>query len=360
MTSQANQASQQAQGFEAGGPWFRAGAGSRIAAAARSWARAAWAVHAPLALITVASAALLAASFVLGLIDGRQVLAAPVWMKPAKFAASVGLMAPVVAWIVGQMTGAPARRARRIRRAGTVIAVVAALELLVITVQAVRGVPSHFNNATAIDAALFSFMGASISILWIAELVIAAATFRHTFKTPARTWAIRLGLAASLLGGAVGFVMPRPTGAQMQSLRAGRPTPMVGAHAVGVPDGGPGLPMTRWSVEGGDLRVPHFIGMHALQVLPIAAWLLERRRRRAAAGAPVILLGAAWIALTLATLAQALRGRPVVSFDASVAGAALLVAIAVAHLARPAADAHQPVGRTSSGARSDVERVALG
>jgi hypothetical protein len=68
--------------------------------------------------------------------------------------------------------------------------------------------------------------------------------------------------------------MPRPTPAQLDAMRAGKPPAMMGAHAVGVADGGPGLPVTRWSTEGGDLRVPHFIGIHALQLLPLVGWYL--------------------------------------------------------------------------------------
>ena len=275
--------------------------------------------HQPLARITLASTALFVVSLLLALIDHRQVTGAPVWLKPAKFGVSVAMMAPALAWILDQLP-----RDRRLRRAGTVISLVAGLELALITVQAIRGVPSHFNYASRFDGALFTTMGIAITGLWVGELFIAVRAFRHHFATPARTWGIRLGLVGALLGGAVGFVMPRPTPSQLASMRAGQPTPIVGAHAVGVPDGGPGLPIARWSTVGGDLRVPHFFGLHALQILPLAAWLLERRRRGARL---VVALGAGWIGLVVATFVQAERGQSLLAPDALTVGLGLIVLV---------------------------------
>jgi hypothetical protein len=279
-----------------------------------------------LAWVTLGSLALLVASLVLQQLDPRLVTGAPVWLKPAKFAASIATTAPLLAWILGQLP-----RRRGLRLAAAVIAGAAVLELIIIVAQAVRGVPSHFNVSTPFDGALFTVMGLGITALWLAEAYILWRTFRHRFATPARTWAIRLGLIGALLGGGLGFLMPRPTPAQLTALKAGQQVPTVGAHTVGPPDGGPGLPVTRWSTRGGDLRVPHFLGLHALQVLPFFALFFERRRRPDAR--PVVALSVGWIGLVLVALQQALRGQPLLAPDAGTLGAAaivLVVAVAVA------------------------------
>lgn len=303
------------------------------AALRRLWQRGVRA-HRPLALLTVGSAALLLGCLGWSLVDQRLVAGVPVWVKPAKFALSVGMMAPAIAWIIAQL---PAERwRRRVYAAGTVIAGVAALELMIITVQAARGVASHFNQTTRLDGTLFSIMGASISLLWLAELYLAVRAFRTSFASPARSWAIRLGLAGALFGGSFGFLMAAPTPGQRAALQAHQPTPALGAHAVGVPDGGPGLPVTRWSTTGGDLRVPHFLGLHALQGLPVIAWLLSRRRRgrgQPASARPVIAAGAAWLGLTAVALVQALRGQPVSAPDALTVGLVAMVAMATLVLA---------------------------
>ena len=73
-------------------------------------------------------------------------------------------------------------------------------------------------------------------------------------------WALRLGMVITIAGASTGGLMTRPTEAQLAQLAATQQMPIVGAHTVGAPDGGPGLPGTGWSLEHGDLRVPHFIG----------------------------------------------------------------------------------------------------
>ncbi len=265
------------------------------------------------------------------LLDDRVLVGAPIWLKPFKFSVSFTIYAVTLAWLLSLLP-----RGRRVARwAGTVIVVAGSAEMVIIVGQVLRGRRSHFNVATPLDTALWSTMGATIVVLWVATLVIGLALLRARIPDRATAWAIRLGILLALAGMAVGFLMTQPTAAQERQLDAGL-RDAAGAHSVGVPDGGPGLPVTGWSTTGGDLRIPHFVGMHALQVLPLLALLLTvlatrrpldpTRRLRL-----VVLAGGLYAGLLALLTWQALRGQPLLRPDAATLGAAgLLLGAAVA------------------------------
>jgi hypothetical protein len=94
---------------------------------------------------------------------------------------------------------------------------------------------------------------------------------------------------------------------------------------VGAPDGGPGVPIANWSLAAGDLRAPHFVGIHALQLLPLWAWLLGRRARRLGGGRQVGLVhvaGLGYLGVVVLLGWQALRGEPVTRPGAATLAAA--------------------------------------
>jgi hypothetical protein len=118
-----------------------------------------------------------------------------------------------------------------------------------------------------------------------------------------------------------GFLMVRPTHEQLVAMAANHGLRIVGAHNVGVADGGPGLSVVGWSTVGGDFRVGHFMGIHAMQVLPFFGWLVARRRNWFAYFqeihrlALVCTVGCAYLGLVLLLVWQALRGQSVIHPD---------------------------------------------
>jgi hypothetical protein len=276
----------------------------------RGWLRRLWAVSPSLTAVSLAQLLLLA-GYAAGLAwDGRVVTGAPVWLKPAKFAASVLLYGPTLTWMLSHVEG----RRRAVRWVGAVSAAGLALEMAVITVQAARGVRSHFNVSTPLDGALFAVMGVTILVVWLAGGAAALLLLRQRMEDGARAWGLRLGLLLSLAGAGLGGLMTQPSEAQVARMRQGLPAE-AGAHGVGVADGGPGLPGVGWSTEGGDLRVPHFLGLHALQALPLLALALSRgraaRRLRPSQRTGLVWAGAlAYGGLVALLTWQALRGEP--------------------------------------------------
>src|SRR3954451_14830731 len=98
-------------------------------------------------------------------LDDRVLVGAPIWLKPFKFAVSLGIYAVTMAWLLSLVKG---RRAHRIGAvAATVIAVAGTIEIAIIVGQVIRGRRSHFNVATALDGALWSVMGPTITVLWV-------------------------------------------------------------------------------------------------------------------------------------------------------------------------------------------------
>ncbi len=277
-------------------------------AAALSW-------HRPLVLLAAAMAVSVSAlSCLVGLlVDHRSITNLPAWDKPFKFSISVGVYALTWAWLIQAL-----RRGQRwAHRAGTVAAVLLGIEMIIIIGQTARGTTSHFNLSTGFDAAMWTVMGGSIAGVWVATLVITVMLFANPGPDAARNRAVRVGAVLAVVGMALGFLMTIPTQAQVVSGQG-----IFGAHTVGRPDGGPGLPFLGWSTTGGDLRLPHFVGMHALQAIPlllIGLELLGRRIARLAAPAVrarlIMVAALGYAGLIVLLTWQALRGQSVVAPD---------------------------------------------
>jgi hypothetical protein len=262
--------------------------------------------------------------------DARIITGAPAWLKPFKFAISTAIYSLTLAWIFTRLTAWP--RMRRV--VGWTTAIVFVLEVAIIDLQAWRGTTSHFNATTPLNRTLFFVMGTAIMIQTAVSVWTAVALWKQRFDDRALGWALRFGMILTIAGALTGPLMTRPTDAQMSRLRSGEPMTIVGAHTVGGDDGGPGVPVTGWSSEHGDVRVPHFIGLHAIQALAILALVLRWWRRPDSDRVRLVVTGAASYASLFGLLLwEAQRGESVVAPDAtaltSLALWAALTALAV-------------------------------
>ena len=223
-------------------------------------------------------------------IDQRHVTGALVWLKPLKFALSVIAFAWTLGWLLADL---PAAAQRSVQRLSGGVAGSMLVEQAVIFTQAARGTASHYNDSSALNDLLFGLMGVFILVNTLMTVWALYLAWRGKPHGPAGyVWGLRLGLLVFLVGSVLGGFMIQ----QHQ-------------HTVGAPDGGPGLPGLGWSTRAGDLRAAHFLGMHALQALPLLGWMLSRGLPQQAAG--LTWAGAALYAGAVAALfGLALAGRP--------------------------------------------------
>lgn len=268
-------------------------------------------------------AAIAAASLVVALaglaLDPRTIQGAPAWLKPAKFGISITIYMATLQWVASLVRG----HRRLLLAIGTTLGLALTAELVLIDLQVLRNTTSHFNVSSAFDSAVWESMGGFVSLVFLATAALALLAIRIRGIDAGIASGLRWGLLLTLLGMAeAGFMLANTT------WNPG------GGHTIGAPDGGPGLPLTDWSTLHGDLRIGHFAGLHALQALPIVAWLLTaftglpvrtrvRLLRVAAAGYAGLIALVTW---------QALRGQPLLRPDLATlaAAGALVLGIALA------------------------------
>ncbi len=241
-------------------------------------------------------AGLLVAMLAVAPFDHRLVMRLNPWVKPMKFAASIAIYLWTLAWFLKYLPGP--RWALQVIRWGASIAMTA--EMLCIGLQAARGTTSHYNNSTPFNTAVFAAMAGMILVnTLVAAFVLLLFLLGKLELASAYRWGIRLGLLVFVVGSLEGMVMI-----------------LHNAHTVGLPDGGPGLPLVNWSTRAGDLRIAHLLGLHALQILPLAGYWVSRWRTALPAGRQVAYLFVFFVAYAGAAgllFWQAMHGRPLIS-----------------------------------------------
>ncbi|MGW7685619.1 hypothetical protein ACWGID_33055 [Kribbella sp. NPDC054772] len=285
---------------------------------AKSW-------HRPLMLMVLAMTGLVVASGIGLLVDHREILNESVWLKPFKFGISFVLYGATLAWLLSKL-----RKAKRFGWwMGTAFAVTGVVDVGFIAIQAARGTFSHFNSNpdTFNQVGQQVFMSGVLGLFGASLVVAIMLLFQRVGDAPMNR-AIRVGLGLAVAGMGIAFYLVGSHSTNEQVTDAyGHPVTLGGSHGIGVEPGGPSMPLTHWSTVGGDLRIPHFVGLHAIHFLLITLLVLHLLARRVAWIRPervrARLVGVAAFAYAgvMATVTvQAFRGQALIHPDGQTLG----------------------------------------
>ena len=235
-------------------------------------------------------------------LETRQLNDIGIWIKPLKFHVSGAVhlltFAVLLTFLPRKVSDSHWLTGLAWISAGATIA-----ELFLIDMQAMRGVPSHFNYNTAFDGMVYAMMGIFALLLTLPALILGLV-FGFVPESAKLTSGLKHGATLGLL---LGFVLTLSIAGYLSSQHTG--------HWVSAPPtDSAGLPIVGWSRQGGDLRVAHFFATHLMQLLPLAGFLLGKRlgTQRQKAKLSVYLVAITGVGITLGTLLQALNGNPFV------------------------------------------------
>jgi hypothetical protein len=237
------------------------------------------------------------------LFDARLLNDISVWTKPLKFQFSMALNL-LTLFILLKVLPPDDRNSRFIRLCALAVAAASTFEIVYIMLQAARGVGSHYNVGTRLEALGYQLMGVG-AVTMVSGAFLIGLAIRRTAQ-PTGLQGTHMGAWSGLMLGSVLTLLTAGV------LSAGFDGP--GHWVGGVKSDAAGLPLTGWSTTGGDLRVPHFFATHLSQALPLLGLLVDRFKLRRPA--VWIASGAAGGSLiVVVTFLQALSGRPLVALS---------------------------------------------
>lgn len=193
---------------------------------------------------------------VLSFYEERLVSGANVWHKPMKFSLSIWIFLWTMGWYLTYLP-----QIRKVQKIKITIILAMVVEQVIIIAQASRGELSHFNISTIGNAFLFQLMGIAIvvntaMVFWALLLLRPVENLPLSYKR-----GLQIGMFIFILASLEGFMMVGNLG-----------------HTIGAPDGQEGIFFLNWAKAYGDLRIAHFFGLHALQVIPLFAWFVAREK----------------------------------------------------------------------------------
>ena len=241
--------------------------------------------------------ALMAFCVIAGVFDDRTFNGISVWSKPIKFGLSVGVYFITLIWFATFLSKETLTSAAG--KCLVAIPLIAGIvETIYIAVMAGLGLASHYNYSSNFTSIMYALMGLGawsmvLVLPWMGYLIA-----KHNPITNPLIFAIVIGLCVTLiLGGGFGNYLSSNAGHWIDA----------------APTDANGLWLFNWTRDGGDLRVAHFFGMHAMHAFPLFALILPMRwgeKRKLSVLSGFIIC---YVSLSAGTFIQAINGQPFIA-----------------------------------------------
>lgn len=239
------------------------------------------------------------------------------WRKPILFGEGFGLTTASVAWVISFL---PKRRVIGWILIGS-LGLANLFEVSWVSVQQWRGVPSHFNFSTPLDARLFALAGISIAVTATTIFLVAIWSFTPLKAPSSLAWAIRFGMIFLVLSQAVGILIIQNGLGRVTDPQTGQFI----SQDVG---------MASIFGAAGSMKIPHALTLHGIQLLPLLALQLQFSNWSESRRIQVILTATAgYSGIVAVTLWQAWSGlapfdmTPLVGLVFSLSSALVLAAV---------------------------------
>jgi len=226
-----------------------------------------WQQHRPLVVIVMYSLCCLTVSASGLAFDHKVIAGENAWIKPCKFSISLATYGLTLLWYSRFLT----QHQVLMRRMSVAAMVGTIVELSTIIIQVLRGTTSHFNTSTTFNHVMFWITTSAIVPVAFALIALFVMLLREKNLHPVLGAALRWALLITIVGFIPGVLMILPDRLQ-DAITCYK---QFDGHTIGFSEGGPGIPFLGWSTVAGDLRIAHFVGIHALQVVPIIGMLID-------------------------------------------------------------------------------------
>ena len=209
-------------------------------------------------------AVLLSVNILLYFLDPRVLADEALWLKPLKFELSI-IIHFVTLSVLASLLSHARRNAKSWKVMTYLVVAFGLFEALYIFLQAARGRESHFNFTTNMESSMYALMGLGALIMVAGSFYLGCLLFREYRSKPDNVL---------ILSSAYGLTV----GSVLTLIVAGYLSSAPGANEINANADAIRFPLFSWYLNGQDLRIPHFLAMHMMQIIPLyGLWLSQRR-----------------------------------------------------------------------------------